>query len=178
MNILELLASFGLTGQIGPISPGASLTDLVDRLGPSWDIGRVSKRNRWPHLFAYGDVEFIACRCRIVTGVCIQVHRSLISELDNSVKLPTPAGGMLMLVPGQLTFEQVTAGLDGAQCRWRLHPHDPPDQRTLLTEPANAWSVFVTDQGPAPILYSASVSGAPHECPPVPPGQPDDGLGT
>jgi hypothetical protein len=178
MNPLKLLAQFGLTGQIGPIYPGVLLTDLATRLGPPWDIGRISKRNRWPHLFAYGDVEVVACRCRTVTHISIQVHRCWSSELGNSLLLPAPAGGMHTLAPGQLTFEQVTASLDGARCRWRLHDHDLPDQPTLRTEPVDAWFVFVTKQGSAPVLYSASVSGASHECPPVPPGRPDDGLGT
>jgi hypothetical protein len=169
MNLLELLAKFGLTGQVGPIYPGAALTDLAARLGPPWDIGRISKRHRWPHLFSYGDIELVACRCRIVTHISIQTHRQ-------HIELPTLRGGMITIAPGQLTFEQIATALHKAQCRWTLH-NDSPGSRTLRTQPAGAHFVFDTAVGPAPVLHAASVFGAQHQCPPIPPGQPDDGLG-
>jgi hypothetical protein len=169
MNLLELLAKFGLTGQVGPIYPGAILTDLATRLGPPWDIGRISKRHRWPHLFSYGDIQLVACRCRIVTHISIEVHRQ-------RIELPTLQGGMFTIAPGQLTFEQIATALHEAQCRWTLH-NDSPGSRTLRTQPAGAHFVFDTDVGPAPVLHAASVFGAQHQCPPIPPGQPDDGLG-
>jgi hypothetical protein len=169
VNILDLLVKFGLTGQVGPIYPGMALTDLVARLGPPWDMGRISKRNRWPHLFAYGDVELVACRCRIVTHISIQAHRQ-------RIHLPAPQGGMITIAPGQLTFEHITTALHQAQCRWHLD-RDSPGSRTLRTQPAGVHFVFDTAVGTAPVLHTASVSGAQHQCPPIPPGQPDDGLG-
>lgn len=169
MNVLELLAEFGLTGQIGPIYPDVALTDLAARLGPPWDIGRISKRNRWPHLFSYGNVELVACRCRIVTHISIQAHRQ-------HIELPTPQDGMITLAAGHLTLEQIITALHRAQCRWHLD-NDRAGARTLRTQPAGAHFVFDTAVGTAPFLHTASVSGAQHQCPPIPRGQPDDGLG-
>jgi hypothetical protein len=83
---------------------------------------------------------------------------------------------MITTTAGQLTFEQITTALHRAQCRWTLH-NDSPGSRTLRTQPAGAHFVFDTAVGPAPVLHAASVSGAQHQCPPIPPGQPDDGLG-
>ncbi len=58
---------------------GASLSDIAAILGPPWDIGRVSKRRRWPHLFSYGgDAELCVCRCRRVTMISVQTWRKTV----------------------------------------------------------------------------------------------------
>jgi hypothetical protein len=62
VTALGVMAEFGSTGKIGPLRCNASLTDIAAALAPSWDIGRISKRTRWPHLFSYGHVELRVCR--------------------------------------------------------------------------------------------------------------------
>ncbi|MFJ1707639.1 hypothetical protein [Kitasatospora sp. NPDC088346] len=52
MTAVRTLAAFGSTAAIGPLRCGATLDDIAAALGPPWDIGRLSKRRRRPHLFS------------------------------------------------------------------------------------------------------------------------------
>ncbi|GAA2985769.1 hypothetical protein JCM13580A_02440 [Streptomyces drozdowiczii] len=78
MTAIRILAEFGSSAAIGPMHCGASLSDIAAILGPPWDIGRVSKRRRWPHLFSYGDAELCVCRCRRVTMISVQTWRKTV----------------------------------------------------------------------------------------------------
>ena len=59
MEALDVLAAFGATGRVGLLHPRARLREVVTAYGMPWDIGRIDKRRRWPHLYSYGDVEFV-----------------------------------------------------------------------------------------------------------------------
>ncbi|GAA4974819.1 hypothetical protein GCM10023334_100840 [Nonomuraea thailandensis] len=163
---------FGATGEIGPIRCGASLNSIAKTLGPPWDIGRVSRRKRWPHLFSYGHVELCVCHCRTVTMVSVQARH-------DPVELPEPETNVLTAYSSQMTMRQITASLDKACCRWRTDPNSSPDRRELYTEPARVGFVFrSTGHAPEPLLEQAGLWINEHECAPLPHGLADDGLGT
>ncbi|MEU5701260.1 hypothetical protein [Streptomyces aurantiacus] len=163
----------GSTGAIGPLRYGVSLTDIAATLGPPWDIGRVSKRRRWPHLFSYGDVELCVCRCRLITSMCVQTWRDTIS-------LPDPhQPGTVVSHPGQLTHREITSALEATGCRWQsVTLNQPPGQTALRTEPTGTAFTFRTEGTPEPLLESAGIWMSTHRCVPPAPDAPDDGFGT
>jgi hypothetical protein len=170
VNVLEVMAEFGSTARMGPLQCNASLTDIAAILGPPWDIGRVSKRTRWPHLFSYGHVELCVCRCRIVTSINVQTW------LD-PVELPDPRSNTITAFPARMTYQQITGALDATGCRWQPTLRQPPGQVSLDTEPLGVSFTFRTDDGPEPLLDLASAWISAHECTPLPAGLPDDGFG-
>ncbi|WP_344980635.1 hypothetical protein [Streptosporangium fragile] len=170
MTALDVMTEFGSTGRIGPLRCGASLTDIAAVLGPPWDIGRVSTRTRWPHLFSYGHVELCVCRCRTVTTLSAQTWHDV-------VELPAARTNTITSLPARLTYRQLTAALDAAGCCWQPVSRQSPGGVELRTRPLGVAFTFRTDDGPEPLLENASVWLDPHDCPPLPPGHPDDGFG-
>lgn len=141
------------------------MNDIVKTLGRPWDLGRISKRKRWPHLFSYGHVELCVCRCRTVTGISVQARH-------DSIELPTRG-----TFPARLTYGQITEALNEAGCRWQSEPKDAPGSLELRTQPAGVSFVFRTAESSTPLLEQAGVWINAHDCVPPPPGLPDDGLG-
>ncbi|MEV6374787.1 hypothetical protein [Micromonospora musae] len=157
MEALDVLAAFGATRRVGLLHPGARLREVVAAYGMPWDIGRIDKRHRWPHLYSYGDVEFVVCRCRIITSVTVQTWRG-------TIELPGPAqSGEVIALPVRLTFAQVADALAAADCqRERLKPTD--GQCGLRTLPERVDFTFVTDDGPDPVLHLAGTWAHEHDC--------------
>ncbi|MEH1166065.1 hypothetical protein V6V47_11840 [Micromonospora sp. CPCC 205539] len=159
MEVLDVLAAFGSTGRVGLLHPGAHLRTVVSDYGLPWDIGRIDTRRRWPHLYSYGDVEFVVCRCRIITSVTVQTWR-------RTVELPSQAqSSEVIALPARLTFAQVTDALAASSCQWeRLKPIE--GQRALRTLPQRVDFTFITDDGPDPVLHVAGTWAHDHECMP------------
>ncbi|MEV4292600.1 hypothetical protein AB0K40_44435 [Nonomuraea bangladeshensis] len=166
MTALAIMALFGATGEIGPIRCGASLNSLAETLGPPWDIGRISRRRRWPRLFSYGHVELCVCHCRTVTMISVQARH-------DPIELPDPATNVLTAFPSHLTLRQITDSLDAARCRRRVGTA----MLELRTEPAGVGFVFRAGHAPEPLLEQAGCWITEHECVPPPHGLPDDGFG-
>lgn len=160
MEALNVLAAFGATGRVGLLHPGACLREVADAYGVPWDIGRIDTRQRWPHLYSYGDVEFVVCRCRIITSVTVQTWRGL-------VELPSQAqSGKSIALPARLTFTQVANALVAAHCQWeRLTSIE--GQCGLRTLPQRVDFTFVTDDGPDPVLHVAGTWAHEHDCMPA-----------
>ncbi|MEU2358979.1 hypothetical protein ABZ599_39585 [Streptomyces misionensis] len=171
MNVLRALAEFGSTAAIGPLRCGAKLNDIAAALGPPWDIGRVSRPRRWPHLFSYGDAEFCVCRCRSVTMITVQTWR-------DAIELPVPETKSLATSAGPLTYAQVTAELDSIGCRFDpVTLHQPPGQLALQVESTGTTFTFRTEAGDDTLLDSAVHWISTHECTPPEAHAPDDGFG-
>lgn len=171
VNALRILAEFGSTAAIGPLRCGAELSDLAAALGPPWDIGRVSKRRRWPHLFAYGDVELCVCHCRRVTMISVQTWR-------DTIDLPVPATKSTATLSGPLTRTQVTDRLTAIGCCVNpVAAQQPPGQLVLGVESTGTTFTFRTEAGSEPLLVSAGHWISTHECTPQEAGAPDDGFG-
>lgn len=160
MEVLDILAAFGATGRVGLLHPGARLREAVAAYGMPWDIGRINRGHRWPHLYSYGDVEFVVCRCRIITSVMVQSWRG-------TIELPSQAqSGKVIALATRLTFAQVIDALDTAKCHWeRLKPIG--GQCGLCTLPQRVDFTFVTDDGPEPVLHSAGTWAHDHDCMPA-----------
>ncbi|MFF7341957.1 hypothetical protein ACFZAT_32195 [Streptomyces sp. NPDC008163] len=171
MNVLRALAEFGSTATIGPLHCGAKLNDLATSLGPPWDIGRVSKRRRWPHLFSYGDVELCVCRCRRVTMISMQTWR-------DTIELPAPGTKSLATFSEPITHAQVTAALDTIGCCFNpVTIQQPPGQLALQVESTGTTFTFRTRADSEPLLDSAGHWIGTHECAPPEADAPDDGFG-
>lgn len=171
VNVLRTVAEFGSTAAIGPLRCGAKLNDIAASLGAPWDIGRVSKRRRWPHLFSYGDVELCVCRCRLVTMISVQTWR-------DTIDLPVPGTTSPATSAGPLTYAQVTAELDAIGCRFdEVTLHQPPGQLSLRAEPTGTTFVFRTEAGSEPLLDSVGHWISTHTCTPPEADAPDDGFG-
>lgn len=168
MTAPAVLTQFATTGELGPIRCGTPLNTIAEALGPPWDIGRITQRRRWPHLFSYGDVEICVCHCRTVTTISVQAHR-------NPVELPNPTTNTLTAYPSRLTWKTITDSLTTAGCRWHTRPDDLPDRIELHTEPAGVSFTFRT--GHEPLLEQAGHTITTHDCTPPPHDLPDDGLG-
>jgi hypothetical protein len=171
VTALRSLAEFGSTAAIGPLRCGATLNEIAATLGPPWDIGRVSKRRRWPHLFSYGDAEFCVCRCRRITLISVQTWR-------DAIELPVPGTTTLATFAGHLTHHQVTAELDAFGCR--LSPvtlHQPPGQLALRVEATGVTFAFWTEDDSASLLKGAGHWITSHECTHPATDAPDDGFG-
>ncbi|WP_285551875.1 hypothetical protein [Actinoplanes regularis] len=160
MEALAVLASFGATGHVGLLHPGAQLRDVCAVHGMPWDIGRIDNRHRWPHLYSYGDVELVVCRCRIITSVLVQAGRG-------TVDLPSQAQpGEVIALPVRLTLAQVVGALAAAGCPWeRLRPI--AGQCGLRTLPQRVDFTFITDDGPDPVLHSVGTWAHRHDCMPA-----------
>ncbi|GAA3424583.1 hypothetical protein GCM10018953_17660 [Streptosporangium nondiastaticum] len=166
------MAGFGTTGRIGPLRCGASLPDIAAVLGPPWYSGRISERTRWPHRFAYGDIELCVCRCRTVTSISVQTWHDPIELLNTRTNTIT-------FLSGRMTYWQIIGALDAAGCRWRPTPYRFPGGAYLQTVPSDVVFTFRTDEDePEPLLENAAVTIDPHDCPSIPAGTPDDGYGT
>lgn len=170
MTALAILALFAATGEIGPLRCGASLNSIAETLGPPWDIGRISQRRRWPHLFSYGDVELCVCQGRTVTTISVQARH-------DRIELPEPGTNVLTAYPSHMTLSAITASLDQTGCRWHIAADDSPDRLELHTEPAGVSFVFRTGHTPDPLLEQTGLWMNEHECTSPSPGLPDDGFG-
>ncbi|MBB4917463.1 hypothetical protein [Streptosporangium saharense] len=170
MMPLEVMAGFGATGRIGPLRCGASLPDIAAVLGPPWDSSRISKRTRWPHLFAYGDIELCVCRCRLIISFSIQTWH-------NPIELLNPRTNTITSFPGHMTYRQITEALDATNCRWRPAPYQFPEGVYLQTIPSDVVFTFRADDKDELLLENAAASINPHDCPPIPIGAPDDSYG-
>ncbi|MET9290714.1 hypothetical protein [Streptomyces sp. NPDC003077] len=178
MALLDMMAEVGLTGGIGVLRCGASLTDVFAALGPAEDLGGIDEPRHGSHRFCYGDVEFITCRCRLVSTMGISTWH------DAPLELPAPGSNTVVAFPSHMTYQQITSALDAIECRWWLDTRVPDTQRTVLTEPsADSWASFTfstTDgcDGPVlddPRLYKVNAWDVSHECPAVPVSLPQDG---
>jgi len=144
MDAPSALAAFGSTGRIGLLYPGAQLRQVAAAYGMPWDIGRIHKRHRWPHLCSYGEIEFAACRCRIVTALTVQTWRE-------AMAWPAPTqSGQNIAMPARPTFTQIVDALAAADCPWeRLEPST--GQCTLRTLLQRVDFTFATDVGTEPV---------------------------
>ncbi len=157
MEALAVLAAFGSTGRVGPLYPGARLREVAAVCGMPWDIGRIKRNHRWPHLYSYGDVEFVVCRCRIVTSVTVQTWRE-------TVELPGQAqSGEVITLSARLTFAQVVDALAAADCQWE-QCKATQGHRALRTLPQRVDFTFVTDDGAEPMLHVAGTWSHDHDC--------------
>jgi hypothetical protein len=157
VEALDVLAGFGSTERVGLLHPGAQLRHVAAVYGIPWDIGRIDKHRRWPHLYSYGDVEFVVCRCRIVTSVIVQTWRGTV-ELPQDVH-----PGATIVLPARLTFDQVVDALGTASCSWE--PLKPIEgQCGVRTLPLRVDFTFVTDDGPEPVLHGAGTWSLDHDC--------------
>jgi hypothetical protein len=159
MDVLDVLVEFGSTGRVGSLHLGADLQELVAVYGMPWGVGRIGKHHRWPHLYSYGDVEFVVCRCRIVASITVPTWRGAL-ELPRA-KAATSA----VTLPAQVSYSQVADALTAAHCPWE--PLQPiPGQRGLRTQPKRQRIdfTFTTDAGPEPLLHGAGTWYYAHEC--------------
>jgi hypothetical protein len=159
MDVLDVLSEFGSTGRVESLHLGADLQELVAVYGIPWDIGRIDKRQRWPHLYSYGDVEFVVCRCRGIASITVPTWRGTL-ELP---KKQTDASAVTL--PAQVTYGQVADALAAARCPWE--PLQPiSGQYGLCTQPQGQRIdfTFTTDAGPEPLLHSAGTWYYAHEC--------------
>ncbi|MEU1371953.1 hypothetical protein ABZ454_38580 [Streptomyces sp. NPDC005803] len=168
---MRILAEFGSTAAVGPLRCGATLNDIAATLGPPWDIGRVSKRRRWPHLFSYGDVELCVCRCRRVTLISVQTWR-------DAIELPVPGTGTLAAYTGPLTHARVTEELRVIGCPFTpVTLHQPPGQIALRIDSTGVTFTFRAEADSEPLLDNAGHWISAHECTPPEAGASDDGFG-
>ncbi|WP_377268666.1 hypothetical protein [Peterkaempfera sp. SMS 1(5)a] len=173
----EAMAAFGATGTLGPLRCCAALSDIAAVLGPPMDGGRVSKRHRWPHWFLYESVELVVCRCRLVERIGVPTWH-------NDCRIPGPQPGAWLSELRGMTYQRLTTALDATDCPWQL-TYQTDDQITVSTDPGDAMVAFTfitreTYDGPElpePVLYKAHAWRRDHMCPPIPPNQPDDGIG-
>jgi hypothetical protein len=159
MDVLDVLAEFGSTGRVGSLHLGADLQELVAVYGMPWDIGRIHKQHRWPHLYSYGDVEFVVCRCRIVASITVPTWRGTL----DLPRMKTATGAVTL--PAQVTYSQVVDALTSAHCEWE--PLQPtPGQQGLRTQPQGQRIdfTFTTDAGPESLLHAAGTWYYAHEC--------------
>jgi hypothetical protein len=169
MKLFGVLAGFAASAGIGPMRCGASLTELVAELGVPLDLGPTSgtsKPRRWPHRFCYGDVELLVCSCRLVDRVSISTWH------DSPVEIP----GELVPFEPYVTYAQLTGALDRPWERFVWVREEEPTVRTLSDDGVPVEFSFFTELGEIR-LHKAYARAEPHDCPPIPPGQPDDGLG-
>ncbi|MFJ3663883.1 hypothetical protein ACIPPM_25880 [Streptomyces sp. NPDC090119] len=159
MEILDVLARMMKTGRLGPVFIGADWNDVTAALGEAWYIGSTGRRQRWPRLFSYGDVELSVCRCRKVSLVVVQTWRDVV-EIPPSVVEGTAT------FPAGLRYADVVAALDRAGCRWE--PYAPltfGDQCTLVAGPSGAHLTFEIPEGEEPVLHGMALLGDGHHCP-------------
>lgn len=159
MHVLDVLAEFGSTGRVGSLHLGAGLQELVAVYGMPWDIGRIGKHHRWPHLYSYGDVQFVVCRCRIVASITVPTWRGTL-ELPR-IKTADSA----VTLPAEVTYSQVASALTAAHCPWEPLP-PTPRQRGLRTQPQRQRIdfTFTADADSGPFLHCAATWYYAHEC--------------
>jgi hypothetical protein len=159
MDVFDVLTEFGSMGRVGSLHLGADLREPVTVYGMPWDIGRIDNRQRWPHLYSYGDVEFVVCRCRIVASITVPTWRGTL-ELP---RMKTAANAVTL--PAEVTYNQVTDALTAAHCPWEPLP-PIPGRLALRTRPGRRRIdfTFTTDAGPEPLLHGAGTWYHAHEC--------------
>ncbi|NES29701.1 hypothetical protein GCE86_25665 [Micromonospora terminaliae] len=157
VQALEVLTEFGSTGRVGLLHRGAPLRELVAVHGVPWAIGRVDRSRRWPHLYAYGDVEIVVCRCRLIASISVQTWR-------RTLELPDPLRpGQVVTLPARVTHRQLLDALAAAHCQWE--PLQPIEgQCGIRTLPQRVEFTFVTDLGPEPLLDGAGSWWHAHDC--------------
>lgn len=171
VSALDVLVQFAATGAIGPLRCDGSLHEIAALLGAPRDLGRVSKQHRWPHRFGYGDAELCACRCRRVQSIHVQTWRE-------SIELPPPApGAPTVCSSSRFTYAQVMAELRAAGCAVEPIMSQPPGQLAVRAARSGAELVFTTNDEAEPLLEKVGAWVAAHDCPPIPKGTSDDGLG-
>ncbi|MFF2777469.1 hypothetical protein ACFVU3_21470 [Streptomyces sp. NPDC058052] len=158
MEVLDVLAGLAKTGRLGPVSIGADWNDVTAALGEPWEIGTMSRRRKWPKLFAYGDLELSVCRCRKVSLICVQTWR-------DTVELPPSVTGGTAEFPAGFRYADVVSALDRAGCAWE--PYAPltfGDQCSLATIPSGAHFTFVVPEDEEPELNILGLPGDGHDC--------------
>lgn len=177
VTVIDAMALFGATGRLGPLRCSAALADIAAVLGPPMDGGRVSKRRRWPHRFLYESVELVVCRCRLVERIGVPTWH-------DDCRIPGPQPGQWLSELQGMTFQRLTAALDATGCPWQ-RTYRSADQITVSTDPGDVTVAFtfITREShagpdlPEPVLDKAHAWRRVHICPPIPPNQPDDGIG-
>ncbi|MBL3671635.1 hypothetical protein JL475_38405 [Streptomyces sp. M2CJ-2] len=156
MNILDVLTDMAKTGRLGPVFVGASWSDVTATLGEPWDMGTMSRRGKWPRLFAYGDLELSVCRCRKVSLICVQTWRDV-------VELPPSVAGGTGTFPAAIKQADLISALDEAGCPWQPYPPLTfGDQCSLVAIPSRANFTFEIPQGEEPVLNVMGLHG--HGC--------------
>ncbi|GAA3654964.1 hypothetical protein GCM10023079_50020 [Streptomyces chitinivorans] len=159
MAVLDILAEMAKTGRWGPVAIGADWNGVTTAFGEPWDVGAMSRRRKWPRLFAYGDLELSVCRCRRILLVCVQTWRE-------AIELPSSVPGETQVFPAAVTRHDVTRALDRAGCPWRPDASLTfGDQCALTALPSGASFVFRDSQGAQPLLNVMGLLGDFHVCP-------------
>jgi hypothetical protein len=137
----------------------------------------VHQHSRWPHWFGYGSVQLLVCSCRLVNLIIVPARHT-------PCEIPGARAGELHVV-APMTYGEIVPAIEAAGSRWE--PRDfagLPEQRTVVTsaDRGRVSFVFATadDHGVSaadPMLDKIVASARPHDCPPVPAGQQDDGYG-
>lgn len=153
-----MLAGMAKTARLGPVFAGADWNDVTGALGEPWDIGTMSRKRKWPRLFAYGDLELSVCHCRRVSLICVQTWRDV-------VELPASVAGGTGVFPAGLTYADVVSGLDAAGCAWE--PYDAltfGGQCSLTATGSGANFVFEIPEGGEPVLNVMGLPDDGHAC--------------
>lgn len=171
MAVLDIMTEMAQTGQWGPVVTGADWSEVTAAFGDPWDVGTLSRRQQWPRLFAYGDLELSVCRCRKIVLICVQAWRDVI-------ELPSAAPGQTLAFPAAVTYQQVTRALDRAACTWQPDASLTfGDQCALTALPTGASFVFEIAQDTDPILNVMGLPGGFHDCPAAQRRRPGRALG-
>ncbi|MFB7222635.1 hypothetical protein [Streptomyces sp. NPDC056227] len=159
MAALDILTEVAKAGRWGPVVTGADWNEVTTAFGEPRDVGTMSRRRKWPRLFAYGDLELSVCRCRKIVLICIQTWRDVI-------ELPSSVPGETQVFPAAVTFQNVTQALDQVGCPWQPDASLTfGDQRALTALPSRATFVFEIVQGAEPVLNVVGLPSDFHDCP-------------
>ncbi|WP_232791267.1 hypothetical protein, partial [Streptomyces kanasensis] len=158
VEILDVLTSMAKTGRLGPVFSGADWSTVTSMLGKPCDIGSMSRKRKWPRLFAYGDLELSVCRGRKVSLICVQTWRDII-------ELPPSVTGGTGTFPARLNHTDIVSALEKAGCSWE--PYSPStfgNQCSLVAIPTGANFTFEIPEGEDPVLNAMGLSGDGHDC--------------
>jgi hypothetical protein len=157
MAVLDILTELAKTGRWGPVVTGADWNEVTKAFGDPWAVGTTGRHQKWPRLFAYGDLELSVCRCRRVGLICVQAWRDVI-------ELPS-AHGERQVFPAALTYQDVTRALDQADCPWQPYASLTfGDQCALTALPSGANFVFEIFHGAEPVLNVLGLPSDFHDC--------------
>ncbi|WP_369229038.1 hypothetical protein AB5J56_00965 [Streptomyces sp. R21] len=127
MALVEELAQLAATGTMGALRPDACWADIAAEYGEPEDLGRVSRKHRWPRRFAVGSVELLFCQCRTLRSLTL-------SLVLDSVTLPSSNRGPVRSFDSHVTESALASALQDRGCHWEVEEFDF-GQRNLELEP-------------------------------------------